>query len=247
MRFIIISSLRWLHYGSSPTPPTTRQCVLANIDLACSAKQIASKERMVKFDTYAKQIGFDNQCSAHTSPHVEDFIGPLEDMNQTTKGFSGVQAHNPKTGTLPWQWLDNTGRMHTFEIPNSYYVPECEQRLLSPQHWAQTRSASDWATTRCITSTLNVYFRWTKGDESYELTLPLNKQGSNVGTLYFHPSYNKYDLFCQAADIKITDDKDPIAVLAHHISDDEDKDWTSTPLYPKEKPSVQGYSITATT
>ena len=45
-----------------------------------------------------------------------------------------------------------------------------------------------------------------------------------MGTLYSHPGYNKYDLFCQAADIKITDDKDPIAIPAHLISDDEDKE-----------------------
>ena len=45
-----------------------------------------------------------------------------------------------------------------------------------------------------------------------------------MGTLYSHPGYNKYDLFCQAADIKITDNKDPIAILAHLISDDEDKE-----------------------
>ena len=45
-----------------------------------------------------------------------------------------------------------------------------------------------------------------------------------MGTLYSHPGYNKYNLFCQAASIKITDDKDPIAVPAHLISDDEDKE-----------------------
>ena len=45
-----------------------------------------------------------------------------------------------------------------------------------------------------------------------------------MGTLYSHPGYNKYDLFCQDADIKITDDKDPIAVLVHLISDNEDKE-----------------------
>ena len=165
--------------------------------LACPAKQIASKERIIKFNTNAKPIRVDNRCSACISPYVEDFIGRLEDMNKTIKGFAGVQTNNPKTGTLCWQWLDDTGRMHTFEIPNSYYVPECEQRLLSPQHWAQTRSAADRATTRCITLALNVYLRWTKGDESYELTLPLNKRGSNVGTLYSHPSYNKYDFFAR--------------------------------------------------
>ena len=116
--------------------------------------------------------------------------------------------------------------MHTFEIPNSYYVPECELRLLSPQHWAQTRTPLDRGTTRCITSSVNVYLRWTKGDENVnnELTLQLNKKGSNVGTLYSHPGYNKYDLFCQAADITITDDKNPIAIPANLISDDEDNE-----------------------
>ena len=162
MQFIIILSLRWLHYGSSPTPPTSRQCVLLNITLLCPAKQIASKERIVKFDTDAKPIGVDNQCSVCISPYDEDFIRPLEDTNKTIKGFAVGQTNNPKTGTLHWQWLDDTGRMHTFEIQNSYDVPECEQQLLSPQHWAQTRSAADQATTRCITSALNVYLRWTK-------------------------------------------------------------------------------------
>ena len=76
------------------------------------------------FDTDAKPIGVDNQCSACISPYIEDFIGPLEDMNKTIKGFAGAQTNNPKTGTLQWQWSDDSGKMHTLEIPNSYYVPD---------------------------------------------------------------------------------------------------------------------------
>ena len=75
---------------------------------------------------------------------------------------------------------------------------------------------------------MNVYLRWTHGDENYKLGLPLNKWGSNVGTLYSHPGYNKYDLFCQAAALTIADDKDPIALLANLISDDEDKEERNT-------------------
>ena len=224
IRFIIILGLRWLHYGSSLTPSTSRKCILANVALACPVKQIASKERTIKFNTDTEPIGVDNRCSACISPYIEDFIGPLEDTNKTIKGFAGAKTNNPKAGTLRWQWLDGAWKMHTFEIPNSYYVPESEHRLLSPQHWAQTRPAADRETTCCITSVLNIYLRWTKGDESYELPLPLNKWGSNVGTLYSYPGYNKYDLFCQAADIKITDDKDPIAIPAHLVSDDEAKE-----------------------
>ena len=165
----------------------------------------------------------DNRCSACISPYIEDFIGPLEDTTKTIKGFAGARTDNPKMGTLRWQWADDSGRRHTFEIPKSYYVPSCELRLLSPQHWAQTRNAGDRETTRCITSSTNVYLRWTQGEENFELTLPLNKRGSNVGTLYSHHGYNKYDLFCQAAAISIADDRDPIGLPAHLISDDEEK------------------------
>ena len=53
-------------------------------------------------------------------------------MNKTIKGFAGAQTNNPKTGALHWQWSDDSGIMHTFKIPNSYYVPECELQLLTP-------------------------------------------------------------------------------------------------------------------
>ena len=202
--------------------------ILANVALACPAKQTTAQERIVKFDTNAKPIGVDNRCSACISPYIKDFIGPLEDTNKTIKGFAGAQTNNPKIGTLRWQWSDDSGKLHTFEIPNSNYVPSCDLRLLSPQHWAQTRSPVDRETTRCITSSVNVYPRWTNGDEYYELTLPLNKRGSNVGTLYSHPGYNKYDLFCQAAAITIADDNNPIALPASLISDDKDNEERNT-------------------
>ena len=150
----IILLLTLILYGPSLSPLTPRRYVLANVALACPPKQITSKKRIVKFDTDAKPIGVDNRCSACISPYIEDFIGPLEDTNKTIKGFAGARTNNPKIGTLRWQWSDDSGKMHVFEIPNSYYVPECEQRLLSPQHWAQTRSAVDRATTRCITSSV---------------------------------------------------------------------------------------------
>ena len=96
----IILGLKLLTYGPSLFPHTPRRCVLADVALACPTKQKATKERIVKFDTDAKPIGVDNRCSACISPYIEDFIGPLEDMNKTIKGFAGVRTNNPKTGTL---------------------------------------------------------------------------------------------------------------------------------------------------
>ena len=210
-----------------PSVPSERN-ILANVALACPAKQISTHKRIIKFDTDAKPIEVDNICSTCISPYIEDFIGPLEDTNKTIKGFAGARTNNPKIGTLRWQWSDDSGKIHTFEIPNSSCVPSCKLRLLSPQHWAQTRNPVDQETTRCITSSVNVYLRRTNRDENYKLTLPLNKRGSNVGTLYSHPGYNKYNLFCQAAAIIIADDNDPIALPANLISDDEDNEERNT-------------------
>ena len=117
--------------------------ILANVALACPVKQTTTQERIVKFHTNPKRIGVDNRCSACISPYIEDFIGPLEDTNKTIKGFAGARTNNPKIGTLRWQWSDDSGKIHTFEIPNSYYVPSCELRLFGPQHWAQTRNPVD--------------------------------------------------------------------------------------------------------
>ena len=49
-----------------------------------------------------------------------------------------------------------------------------------------------------------------------------------MGTIYSHPGYNKYDLFCQEAGITIADDNDPIALPANLISDDEDNEERNT-------------------
>ena len=111
---------------SLPSVPSDRD-ISAKVALACPAKQIASQERIVTFDTDTKPIGVDNRCNT----------------NKTIKDFAGARTNNPMIGTLRWQWSDDSGKMHTFEIPNSYYVPEYELGLLSPQHWAQTRTPVD--------------------------------------------------------------------------------------------------------
>ena len=87
-----------LFFGPSLSSVTSSRCVLANVTLACPAKQTASQERIVKFDTDAKPIGVDNRCSTIIFPYIEDFIGPLEDTNKTIKGFAGTRTNNPKIG-----------------------------------------------------------------------------------------------------------------------------------------------------
>ena len=92
-------------------------------------------ERGVQLDTDAYTIGVDNRCSGCLSGFLRDFEGPLVDTNKVIKGFMGAKTIKVQQGAIKWRWHDDEGRIHTFHIPNSYYVKDCPHRLLSPQHW----------------------------------------------------------------------------------------------------------------
>ena len=55
------------------------------------------------------------------------------------RGFGGFVQPKIKTGTLLWLWEDDQEQEHEFLIPNSLFITSGNCRLLSPQHWSQTR------------------------------------------------------------------------------------------------------------
>ena len=94
-------------------------------------------QNVMKFDTDSGRVGIDNRCSACISHKIDNFEGPLHNVNRAIKGFGGQRTYNVKMGTIIWKWGDNEGKIHKFRIPNSYYIPKGGIRLLSPQHWAK--------------------------------------------------------------------------------------------------------------
>ena len=151
---------------------------------------------------------------------AEDFVGELTDTNRKIKGFGGLFSQTVKMGTLLWRWDDDQGREHKFIIPNSLYVPSGKCRLLSPQHWAQTRRSEQKPAFE-ITNHMNTILTW--GKQKYTLTTPLGK-GDNVATLYMSPGYNQYELFCQAATDEYKDETHPIHQPMPIVSNEEDDD-----------------------
>jgi hypothetical protein len=79
--------------------------------------------RHFKVDTDSNTIGVDNRCSACISDRLEDFLYPPQPCQRTIKGFGGAKTTNVMIGTILWEWPDNTGKIHRFQIPKSYYVP----------------------------------------------------------------------------------------------------------------------------
>ena len=122
-------------------------------------------------------------------------------------------------GTLLWRWNDDHGQEQKFLIPNSLYIPSGKCRLLSPQHWAQTRQG-DQKHAQEITDAQNFTLSW--GKSSYKLTTSLGKK-NNVGTLYMTPGFNNFNLFCPAATEEHHDKHYPLQVPPNLVDDDEDE------------------------
>ena len=96
----------------------------------------APRPHSIYFGTQEFQIGIDNRCTASMSNNPSDFVGKLTPVKVNLKSYDQEKAVKMMKGTLKWTWSDESGKLHTFRIPNSYYDPN-GSRLLSPQHWSQ--------------------------------------------------------------------------------------------------------------
>jgi hypothetical protein len=189
--------------------------------LAMQASTTISTEREVTFDTDSEIVGIDNRCTACISHSIDNFEGTLVPSNRVVKGFGGSRTRNVKSGTIRWSWEDDEGKITTFRIPNSYYVPEGNVRLLSPQHWAQTQAKSRKELTKCGERTdgnKSVLF-WDNGSSTR--TIELGKR-DNVATFSLAPGYRNYECFCCEAGLTHeTEAEGPVALPSGIISDDE--------------------------
>ena len=119
------------------------------IDLtALSATAMATTNSMVTLSTRTMLP------LTQTPPKLALITGaaPAYHMTSTTlKASSGLLTAPSKVLAVPGpgmsskaqssgSFCDDNGMQHKFRIPNSYYIPDGQLRLLSPQHWAKTQS-----------------------------------------------------------------------------------------------------------
>ena len=126
-----------------------------------------------------------------------NFDGELQPVNRVIKGFGGSRTYTVMMGTVKWKVEDDSGKVHTFRIPNSYYIPDGGVRLFSPQHWSRTQK--DQKLTQCTgnpTLADQVTLFWHQRHFSKTVYLDPN---INVATFALEPGYTKYHAFCTEA------------------------------------------------
>lgn len=152
------------------------------------------------FDTDSIPIQLDNGATRTMSFARSDFVtGTLKPLKvpRSVMGYGGTRSPITHEGTIRWSILDDTGHTRSIQIPNSLYVPTSRSRLLSPQHMAQEaddnypRRRGTW----CATYDSEIVLHWNQG--RHTLTTPLDKKGTNVGTAWTSPGYQRHNKYCQ--------------------------------------------------
>ena len=208
-------------YGRQWGRSTVR--IMAMTTVIMSARQGTFGEHQVTFDTDSGPIGIDNRCSGCISHLSTDFVGELRTCNRAIKGFGGTRTFNVKTGTIVWHWEDDDGKIHKFIIPNSYYVPNGNVRLLSPQHWSKTQKDNKPIKgTGADTVDDRVILYWKQ--KQHRKTVLLGEK-DNVATFHLAPGFNEFDVFCTEAEYDpATEEQNPIIMDPAEVSDDEQQD-----------------------
>jgi hypothetical protein len=175
----------------------------------------------MEFDTVSFDILIDNCCSHTLTNDINDYIEPPVKPSVRVRGYNG-STNSTMVGTVKWKIKDDKGKVHNFILANTYYSSSVETRLLSPQHWAQTRKKG--RVSYCITYHDAITMRWNK--DKYQITSPLdNRKHRNVGVVRSAPGIKQYLTSCQAIDQEFTTIAYPASIYmdcqATEVTDDE--------------------------
>ena len=191
-----------------------RQLALSAINAGVARAHAAVPSRKsssrVIFDSDSFDILVDGGATSCISNSLSDFIKPPQDSTVRVKGFNGTTSAT-KVGTVVWNILDDSGQRHALTIPDTYYVPDCPLRLLSPQHYSQVKD--DVRGTYSTNFGDQVFFVWHRG--RFKATMPLSAH-INVGILRSAPGHRVFSSF-----IDMENDPSPTHFCCPVVTDDE--------------------------
>jgi len=221
-------NLTWRPYGNYKRRRSRiahNRCIAIKTATTIEARSAMDKERRVRmaFDTDSFNILIDNCCSHTLTNDINDYIEPPVKSSVRVRGYNG-STNSTMAGTVKWKIKDDNdnGKVHNFILPNTYYSSSVETRLLSPQHWAQTRKKG--RNSYCVTYHDAIIMRWNK--DKYQITAPLdNRKHRNVGVVRSAPGIKQYLTACRAIDQEYTTLAYPATICmdcqAAEVTDDE--------------------------
>ena len=171
-----------------------------SVVMSTAPQQSYNVAEVPPFNTNSQLVGVDNRCSACITNVRSDIPGEIVACNRSIKGFRGAKVWNVWMGMIKWDIGDDEGVTHTHIIPKSYYVPQGHVRLLSPQHWTQSRMGIDkrgGAGTRTMAVSCKLFWN---NDKSCK-TIPIDVYGNNIATFHLASGYTAFHAYCTSTNM----------------------------------------------
>jgi hypothetical protein len=184
----------------------------------------------LRYGTDSYFLATDNCSSRGITNSLEDFVSPPLVVNIKTGGIAGFITAAYK-GTVKWSVNSDDGVKH-----HTWLVPDVCYRLLSPQHWAQSkddicpRPRGTWCGT--YNDGVDVFWDQRRFKRSIQLSAT-----SNIALLRTVPEYRMFNAFhAKIADIrdKCLPEEGEHMTFPSEISDDEQSDVLKQGNYAKE-------------
>ena len=142
------------------------------------------------FDSDSHPLMFDDGASAPIMNDLQDFIQKPTSITRKVKGIAG-SAEAPYRGTVEWKIEDDDNMVHTFTIPNMYYIANTPTRILSPQHFAQQmQDHKPYAEgTGCTTTSSTIVLFWNQ--RKFTKTVKLDPK-LNIAMMNTAPGIQQY-------------------------------------------------------
>ena len=115
----------------------------------------------VPFDSDSQPLMFDDGVFASITNDSQDFVTRPTAITCKVRWIAG-SAKATYCGTVKWKIEDDNNIIHTFVIPNTYYITAAPTRILSAQHFAQHMQDHKPHTegTGCTTTSMAIVLFW---------------------------------------------------------------------------------------
>lgn len=151
MTWLMIFLLSCAMKAADASVHSTQLVAMESIVISCKATSLSdgqSEAACHRCDADSCTTAVDNCSTRCITNSLMDYIEPPTPVDVSVKGIGGNSSAT-HVGTVKWSIADDAGVEHDWIIPQTCFNPQSPCRLLSPQHWAQSRKQG--RTTKCVT------------------------------------------------------------------------------------------------
>ena len=149
------------------------------------------------FDSDSFKILVDNGASRCMTNNRRHFIGTPRIVSKQVRGLG--KGEIKLEGTVRWNWLDDSGKSHQIDIPNTLFCPTLPFCLLSPQHLAREVNDHHPVPNGTWLATYSDHMILFWAQQQAQRTIPLTTSTSGVGFLWSAPGFSRSNKFLSMA------------------------------------------------